>query len=135
MAAREEGVLSLCFSSSLKLFNLSERRRDVNKLHPKVGHSCEKQWEPRGPQGRPVCRTSSLLQDVWGRNRHLFYSVLLGKTLRKALRLHTVFVVSQPVPLALPAPHLQPKTGCLETPGDSLRLCPHPCGSGGAFKS
>lgn len=59
MAAREEDVLSLCFSSSLKLFNLSERRRDISKLHPKVGHSCEKQWGCQGPQGRPVCRTSS----------------------------------------------------------------------------
>lgn len=43
VAAREEGVPSLCLSSSLKLFNLSERRHDINKLHPKVGRSCGEQ--------------------------------------------------------------------------------------------
>lgn len=44
LAAREKGVPSLCLSSSLKLFNLSERRHDINKLHPKVGRSCGEQW-------------------------------------------------------------------------------------------
>lgn len=43
MAAREEDVPSLCLSSSLKLFNLSERRHDISKLHPKVSCSCGEQ--------------------------------------------------------------------------------------------
>lgn len=42
VAAREE-VCPLTLSSSPKLFNLSERRNDVSKLHPKVGQSCGKQ--------------------------------------------------------------------------------------------
>lgn len=43
VAVRKEGVPSLCLSSSLKLFNLSERRHDISKLHPKVSHSCGEQ--------------------------------------------------------------------------------------------
>lgn len=43
VAVSEDGVSSLCLSSSLKLFNLSERRHDISKLHPKVGCSCGSQ--------------------------------------------------------------------------------------------
>lgn len=52
----EEGVPSLCFSSSLKLFNLSERRHDISKLHPKVGRARGE----RGAMGAgEICGTSS----------------------------------------------------------------------------
>lgn len=39
VAVTERTVSPHPVSSSLKLFNLSERRHDISKLHPKVGRS------------------------------------------------------------------------------------------------
>ena len=98
VAVREDGVPSLCLSSSLKLFNLSERRHDISKLHPKVGHSC---GEQRGSgQGCLVVQlpvvfgagTATLpIPPIWWRSRG-------GRAQRRALGLPNEFVGAQLTP-------------------------------------